>query len=1120
MARHRVSSRRGRRGVLRLAGFSLAVAGALVVHAPQAARAAALQLERPDTSRAARVAARAAHPGRSLAPVCNLVRQDAVLGPWRMVNGRRVPVRAAGSGRAEMLRLGEVEPLRLGSLAAEPAAGVAAGSVPYQDTIRVLVVRIEFETDRDGSKSTGTGRFDLSPPDTVNVPVDPTPHDRAYTLMHVEALRRYYEATTAGRLVLEYDVYPQPGGAYRVTDMADFGPWEFSQAIYDRAYYMFRTFADSADAQGNIPWGDFDRVVFQHAGSDLQSDVRQDSPRDIPTFTIGVPDSQVIPLADSTYFLQAGMILPETTNQDGFFAALNAVFAHECGHLIFGWRDIYDIFTGLPTVGEWSLMDTGNLTGTIVQAGTQQFFAIGLLPPLTDPYQMHLVWDDVPRHDPPVWGAVDSLTPPQLSQRAIRVPISSEEYLLLENRRADLNGDNQIVLVRDPATRVILGPGGVDSLEYDFLLPGDGILAWHVDESIVGFDPPGRRADEFFSLNGNRERFGLQIFEADGLDDLGDFTSPYALGAPYDPFFVPNNARLEPGGRPPLITNSETHPHLAVEFLDSLRLSMRLRVTREWAVNGWPVVVRPGPNGVDPLALDFALGRRVVFSAADSALHALHADGSPGGVGGSDVLWKAPAALSRVAELMAAGDVYAAAVHPDPETLADDSGTSSGSTIVALDASGADAAGFPHAVASGHGNAACRRVTAGPAVVRDGTNSWIVVGTRCGTVLAVRDDGFEREIAVGGGPVQAIAAFHDASGRTYAAFADSSGAVGVGIWSGAVVHPSYGTQLAAPGWQPRLAVVSMNEGAGGSTQAGVTDGLPELVVLDRAGGRGWILDISSGCPGGLCVVRDELLGVRAPIADAPAAGDLDGDGFHEVVLATHDGRIGFWGLSGGATPGWPAPFDDEPFATRAGPLVADLDGLPGLELVHATGGGRIFALDAKGQTLTGWPIGTGAGQVSSPALLDVDGEGTLELLVADADSLLYAYHTGAAVGGAVWPVWGADGGRSFAFTAPPAGGGVAGSGLLVSGSLVAYPNPAKRKPVVVTFSLTQPAQARMSIFDTSGREVARLKQSAFASDNHLVWEPGTAAPGLYLGRLELEGGGRQETHMVRFGILH
>ena len=66
--------------------------------------------------------------------------------------------------------------------------------------------------------------------------------------------------------------------------MADFGPWAFSQDIYGAAVDVFRAMLFAADTQ-SVQLGDqfrgrtSTRVVLIHAGGDLQSDVRQDSPR-------------------------------------------------------------------------------------------------------------------------------------------------------------------------------------------------------------------------------------------------------------------------------------------------------------------------------------------------------------------------------------------------------------------------------------------------------------------------------------------------------------------------------------------------------------------------------------------------------------------------------------------------------------------------------------------------------------------------------------------------------------------------------------------------------------------------------------------------------------------------
>lgn len=1081
-----------------------------------------------------------------------LVRPGARLGILRREGGSWVPARGAPSPRAGMLRAGSFEDLALGKLArlASPEAeakGVA--SVPFQDTLRIAVLRVDFLTDRSGDSTTGNGHFDVSPPDTINLPVDPTPHNRAFYESHMEALRRYYATATNGRLVLEWEVFPQADSAYHSGDMADFGPWRLTPDIFDVAYRMVRGLFAAADTQDtSIPWERFDRVVIFHAGSDLQSDVKLDSPNDLPTFTIGLDDSLAIPVGDSTKIFTAA-ILPETANQDGYFAALNAVNAHENGHNLFGWRDVYDVFSGLPVCGEFTLMDTGNLVGTTLQVGdsanARQFFAIGVLPPLADPYQRHLVWDDVPRTELPIYGTVDSLVPPQISGRALKVPLDSEEYLLLENRQDDLNGDRRLILVRDPDTRVILGPGSADSLEYDFLLPGPGIVIWQVDESVVAFDPPGRRSDFFYTINANPSRLGLQIIEADALDDLGDFTSPFALGSPLDPWFVPNNGRLARDTRPPLVTNSGTDPHVAIDVLDSLRVTMHVRVSRDWQLAGWPVKVKPPKQGIEPLAIpggvDLAacpppgFGQAVsliAFTARDSAIHAFCSNGSPGGPTG-EILWKAPASLSPIAELDdPVQGALIASVYPDPESLSDTTWSTGGSWVVLVGPSGAVTPGFPLRIPNGSSGQP-DWITAGPLVAdldgSGGSPPGVFVGTRDGRVYRIGADAsvsrldewtpLEGTAPATNVPILALTASPGAQPVAFLAEADSLGNVAVSPAPGAMAGPR---SVGRPGWQPLLAFIQLNRGVDGR-QIGVgtdpvppnTPSPPQLVILDRASGAGEIFGLSSP-PGRLA----ELRGVDAPLAKGIAAGDLDGDGFNEIVIATRDGRIGFWNLSGGATPGWPKDVEPEPFATQASPLVAQLDGTAGLEIVAATGSGRIFALDSRKKPLSGWPLGTGAGQAGSPALLDVDGDGDLEMLVADADSSLYAFDLPSApASAAVWPLWGHDAGRTFSLVDPPTTGSLPDGGLLVAGSLRCYPNPAKRSPVTVAFQLKEPSLVTLTVYDPSGRRVAEMEQAGLKSDNALVWKADGQAPGLYLGSLRIEAGGSSESHLVHIGLL-
>ena len=114
---------------------------------------------------------------------------------------------------------------------------------------------------------------------------------------------------------IQGDVWPHTeNGAYSISDMADLGPWKFSPDIYPAAVKMLHAMLSAADSQSialgdSIPWGDYDRFMIIHAGSDFQSDLRQDSPLDIPSFTIGVSDTDVVHFrADS---VDRASIVPE-----------------------------------------------------------------------------------------------------------------------------------------------------------------------------------------------------------------------------------------------------------------------------------------------------------------------------------------------------------------------------------------------------------------------------------------------------------------------------------------------------------------------------------------------------------------------------------------------------------------------------------------------------------------------------------------------------------------------------------------------------------------------------------------------------------------------------------------
>ncbi|MFM8558256.1 MAG: immune inhibitor A domain-containing protein, partial [bacterium] len=298
--------------------------------------------------------------------------------------------------------------------------------------------------------------------------------------------------------------------------------------------------------------------------------------------------------------------VPETLNQDDAFGAINGVIAHENGHNFFGFGDIYDISTALPTVGYWSLMDSGNLLGARLLTSQGEIYAVGLLPPSIDPFQRDFATiseSGILSFRRP--GAADTaafaLHGSQRTNDFVKLDLSSDEYLILENRY--LAPAAAVRLKQDDSTRVVLGPLLPDSLEYDALLPGGGVLVWHVDESVLPFNT-SLRVNPDFGFNTNHRRYGLQLIEADGLDDLGDVGSPFLLGSVLDPYQASVAPTLSDVTVPDLRPNQGTRPHLRIDFMDDASDTMHVRVTRTWQPAGWPVRGNFPPGGPRLLTMD------------------------------------------------------------------------------------------------------------------------------------------------------------------------------------------------------------------------------------------------------------------------------------------------------------------------------------------------------------------------------------------------------------------------------------------------------------------------------------------------------------------------------------
>ena len=1009
------------------------------------------------------------------------------------------------------------------------------------DTIRIAFIRVDFLNDRGGSASSGDGHFNLDPADTAANPVDKPPHNRDFYRKHGEALSRFYDVQSYGRVRIEVDVWPaEQDSAYHLPDLADLGPWRFGNSIFRAAVDMMRDCFFAADSQSiakndRIPWAKYDRFDIIHAGSDLQSDVRQDSKEDIPSFTLFVDDTDRVIFPDSTNRdrpIDRAAFIPETINQDQFYGALNGVIAHENGHNCFGFGDVYDIETALPIVGLWSLMDSGNLAGARVAiAPGDTIFAVGLLPPSVDPFQRNFILDQglLNFREP---GSADTaafaLLGSQRSNDYVKLDLSSDEYVILENRF--LSPASTVRLLQDDTTHVVLGPRDPDRFEYDALLPGGGILAWHVDESVIPF-VTALRYNPDFGFNTNPRRLGLQVIEADGLDDLGDLGSPFALGSDLDPWQARVAPTLSDGTIPSLIPNQGTRPHMRVDFLDDATDTMHVRVTRTWQPRGWPVKANFPPGGPDLLAADLDRDGKpeVVWAGGDTsitdtslvareavrdsaAIFAVRFDGK--GLGGVDTLDFAHLdrrPLRQVAALPATpgadGIVFAVT-----EYLG--TGDAVGGKLWAVGPGGLPLPGFPVLLPS--------PATTPPIATGSALGAWtVLVGCADGRVRSIgpggtllRESAGPTNIALTGRlalwPASPIV-LPGSEGMVVAGDADGS----VIVSSFPSLAPRWEVRLGSAGFAPDFLWVQLGgTGANANRDCGPA-GTPALMIHDRD--RLW----------GYCGQGTPLPGwSTAPFGDTLvaglAAGDVDGDGFPEVIVQSRHGGLAFLNATGRPSPGWPRPGSGEGFVTNTPPLAVDLDGDGRPEVVAMNASGVIAALDAGGRTPDGWPLATGSGCAGSTLAADLDGDGTPEIVAPDRFNRLYAYSVPGTLAAPAtsWTMLGGDPGRSFALSPSATSGPPAPSpGPLVAGSLKAYPNPARRRPIQFAYQLSEDAAVEFRILDASGHEVARWSRSGRRSDNLETWDPSGVPAGLYVARVRFAGPGGAHVESLPLGVL-
>ncbi|MCX6831187.1 MAG: FG-GAP-like repeat-containing protein [candidate division Zixibacteria bacterium] len=475
--------------------------------------------------------------------------------------------------------------------------------------IRVLAIRVNFRWEvTDDPQTTGRGTFDLRLKAVFEAEekhlIDPAPHNRTYFEKHMEALAAYYKVVSNGRLALTFDVYPREAdSAYQLDSaMSYYGlqspEFGLGQFVFDA---LHKADGDSTLTLYNAGKDVYDAYMIFHAGSDQQNNMTgfgQDTPGDLYTgfVKLGVPfllESGQVRISDA-------VVMPESPSQDGRVTALNAVMGHEFGHQL-GLVDLYDTRTGMTQVGDFSLMDYNGFGVNINLGETVPVLVQGVMPIFPDAWsRAYLGFVDLVEVTSANNIKVLAAELDTNFNQVLMVPINADEYFLVENRRTDIDGDGVTNLKADSLTDVIMGPlSASNNREYDFLIPGSGMVIWHIDELVARLDYNGDGINNFdqnqlqlwnFASDSrkwdNHHRF-LSLVEADGIVDFGGYYYS-GYGKQGDLFDINGNATFGPNTNPPTIANNNAYTGITIGDISAALLVMTCDVKIEGHLAGWP----------------------------------------------------------------------------------------------------------------------------------------------------------------------------------------------------------------------------------------------------------------------------------------------------------------------------------------------------------------------------------------------------------------------------------------------------------------------------------------------------------------------------------------------------
>ena len=992
-------------------------------------------------------------------------------------------------------------------------------------------------------------------------------------------LGQYWNQVTDGAVVIQPTLWdsvftlPQPMAYYGNDD-------EFQERIV----HLVRDAIALADP--TVDFRPYQSIVLFHAGQGQETDVRDDS-RDQVWSAFVTPDDFEAILPDTTgavgiktndliggstyYYVKEAVVLPEATSQDGYAFGMLGVTAHEYGHQL-GLPDLYDSDGDQggynQGLGAWDIMAQGvwNANG-FIPAGPCAWSRAFLAPTLFVPARIAADSTVTLAHLPRPIGTLP---------RAALLPVTQSEYFLVENRVADLDGDS--LWTFDDANADGCFDFYTDSYagaEFDFFLPwnreatgatcdagryvsGDGVLIYHVDEARIAATLRGN------TVNGATARKGVDLEEADGIEDLDEPPTGFNSGGPADVFRRHYRDRFTPDTSPSSDAYGQVRTGISITDIgppDPARDSdsvMTFRVSFDRNRPGWPVALPARVRSTPPLAADLDGNGVLELIVATQrlnntgAVYVLRPDGT-------DFLDRDsnPATREAFAAPAAAPVTTPCVGDIDGDGASDLVFAGQNGAIYAFHADGSEVRDGDQnpattGILTGGGPGSIARIQPilvdldgdGSQEVVHGSSASIVGGSNLSAVQ-VTPTGIDIYTLPMGGATDGAAAAGDldGDGLPEVVIANSSRVANEYAANGlSLANWEVFTDPLAPTAPEDFGSYLVVSGSGPFSPPLIADidrdGRRDVLTTD-AGGRvlAYTFTLGSHIPGDPPRIYTQVDPVPGfPVAEIPAAAtatelalaDLEGDGHPEVFHMGGGVRLTALHYNGAPRSGYPLSLA-EPLAVQDSvgvwpPLIADADADGRLDVLPVIPDGRRLAFRPDGSRIeTFGQLGSTAGP--PPMLVDLDADGTCEWIEAfdqGAQALVSVRSTATPIppSRVAWAQYRNGPTRDGLFAPGPA----AGDGTPILSEVYGYPNPSRDGTTAIHYRLGAGASAvSIRILDPAGGTIAELPTGptnlAGSAEHSVVWTHAGVASGPYLCRVEAVTDRGTEVRFAKLAVL-